>query len=427
MKQMKNTYLVGFWTGFLALCLATLAAAATNFSILSVINTGFGGGEQRAEVSGKVLCVSGVATQVKFYNLTNPAAPVLIGSVNVPGTTHAIGHYNDYFYLAGDGWLRTFSCPGNAAVLTNSTFTEFLSPVRNGNKMKVQAGYIFLGTYVNGLAAPGEVWIFTLTNPAAPQFVSVAAGPVGSGMSDVAVKNDALYVCGYFNRQIHVFDISNIQTPRLVHTQAATNHGDYAPFEPWRMLIKDDALYVQDDNSWQIFNINTATNPVFVSDLQVERDIEGSRLVGDTLMWGASGVAGGSTGILLYDCRDAFNPQFVCRTNLGSFTGYYWGDMDEGLIYQPQASQLHILSYPPLPSQPVSFSAVNVTPGAIYLSWHAPTSSTFYIEWCDSLSPAVWSRVASPIASGTGMFGFTDDSSQTAPFGPFRFYRLVQP
>jgi len=430
MKWLANISLAG-WLGLsLVLTMETFANESTNIVGVAVINTGFSGGEQRAEVSGQVLCVSGNSTVVRFYNLTNPAAPVLIGSVNVPGITHAIGHYAGFFYLAGDGWLRTFSCPSNSVVLTNSTFTDFQIPVRISNKMKVHNGHIFLGTVVNGLAAPGEVWVFKLDDPAAPEFLSAAVGPVGSGMGDVAVRGDVLYACGYFDRQIHAFDISDIQIPRLVHTQAAANHGDYAPFEPWRMLIQGDALYVQDDNTWQIFNIHNSTNPVFVSALQVEKDIEGSRLVGDTLMWSASGVNGGTAGVLLYDCRNPFSPKLYCRTNFGSFSGYYWGEMDESLIYQPQSSSLHIFSRPPLPAlvpAPVNFATVTVAPGTVDFTWFGLINSAFHIEWSDSLVPAVWNQVAMTNTSATGVFTFTDDGSQTAPLGPARFYRLVQP
>jgi hypothetical protein len=76
---------------------------------------------------------------------------------------------------------------------------------------------------------------------------------------------------------------------------------------------------------------------------------------------------------------------------------------------------------------PVSISSVEYTPGGILLTWYAPVSSTFHVEWTDILIPPAWIQVPTPVTSTNGIFNFLDDGSQTAPLGPMRFYRLTQP
>lgn len=314
--------------------------------VVSTITTGFAAGEQRAEVGGAVLCVSDPFTRVNFYRLTQPAEPALLASVQVPSTTKGIAHHEGFFYLSGEGWLRTFSCSSNSTVVTNS---EVLIPTNTLARLQVWNGYLFAGASLAGPVKQGRIHIFSLADPAAPQLVSTLVSPPLSGFTDVAVKDHLLYACDTWGKRIEVYDISDIEHPQRVHAQTIENHHDYASFEPWRLFIKANALYVLDDDSWQIFSIKNPANPVFLYDLQVARDVEGSRLVGDRLMWGASGVGEGVSGVLVYDCRDAFNPVLIGRTDFGAFTGYYWGDMDEQFIYQPDGALLHVLKVPQLP------------------------------------------------------------------------------
>jgi hypothetical protein len=314
---------------------------------VATITTGFANGEQHAEINGAVLCVSDPFTQVNFYSLTNPAAPAFFASVQVPGTTKGIAHHDRFFYLCGEGWLRAFSCSSNFLVITNS---EILVESNTLTRLKVRNGYLVAAAFTPGRIKQGRIYIFSLADPAAPRLVSTLVSPPRSGFADVEIKDNLLYACDYFGKRIEVYDIADIEHPQRVHSQTIENHHDYSSFEPWRMLIKDNALYVQDDDSWQVFSIRDPINPAYRFDLQVARDIEGSRLVGDMLMWSASGVNEGVSGVLVYDCRNAFHPALIGRTDFGPVTGFYWGDMDEQHIYQPDGASLHVLKVPQIPA-----------------------------------------------------------------------------
>ena len=314
--------------------------------LVATLATGFTNGTQRADINGAILCLSGPSTLVNFYNLTNPAAPSLFASVEVPGITRAIAPHEHYFYLSGEGWLRTFSGDGHSLVLTNS---EVLMESNTLARLKVYKGYLFATASASGRPKQGRVFIFSLADPATPRLVSTLVSPPQSGFTDVEFKDDLLYVADYFGRRIEVYDLADIHNPRRLHSQTVENRHNRASFEPWRILIKDNALYVQDDDSWQVFSLRDPRNPEYRFDLQAAPDVEGSQLVGDILLWSASGVSDGVSGVLLYDCRNVFNPILLGQTDFGPFSGYYGGAMNDQYIYQPDGPSLHILKVPPLP------------------------------------------------------------------------------
>jgi hypothetical protein len=73
----------------------------------------------------------------------------------------------------------------------------------------------------------------------------------------------------------------------------------------------------------------------------------------------------------------------------------------------------------PPPVLNVSHSA-----GGFLLQWTGPTWARYRVEWTSSLS-LPWNQIPGLITSNTGQFSYLDNGSQTAPFGPARFYRVV--
>jgi len=72
---------------------------------------------------------------------------------------------------------------------------------------------------------------------------------------------------------------------------------------------------------------------------------------------------------------------------------------------------------------PPVLTVTRANPGYL-LQWSGPTSAHYQVEWTPSLS-LPWTRIPGIITSNTGQFSYLDNGSQTAPFGPARFYRVV--
>jgi hypothetical protein len=310
---------------------------------IASVRTGLSNGNQRAEISGLVLCLTSPSPRAQFFSLTNPAAPTQFAEVEMPSPVLAVAHWGQYFYLSGAGWLRTIAVSNQTWMITDA---EVHLPSNTLSRLLVNRGYLFAAAVMESRPKQGRIHIFSLANPARPQLVSTVTSPPLSGFADLAVKDDLLYAGDYFGRRIEVYDIAEVTTPLRIHSQTIENRNNYTSFEPWRLLIKDQALYVQDDASWQVFSLQDPRHPSYRFDLQVARDIEGSQLVGNLLLWSASGVRNSKAGVLVFDCRKAMNPVLLGRTDFGEFSGYYWGAMNEQYIYQPEGSQLHVLKVP---------------------------------------------------------------------------------
>jgi subtilisin family serine protease/subtilisin-like proprotein convertase family protein len=61
----------------------------------------------------------------------------------------------------------------------------------------------------------------------------------------------------------------------------------------------------------------------------------------------------------------------------------------------------------------------------IEITWSGPPGQQYNVEWSPTLVPATWTAFAETITSTTGIYGYTDDGSQTGGFGATRYYRLV--
>ncbi len=119
-------------------------------------------------------------------------------------------------------------------------------------------------------------------------------------------------------------------------------------------------------------------------------------------------------------------PVWVDQTNLTAidFTTTWCTPMTGPMRFFRVIEGISLVATPP-PS--VSIASVTRGPGGTTLTWFAPVNATFHVQWTDTLFPPTWNTVAAPVVSTTGIFTFLDDGIVTAPFGPFRFYRLVQP
>jgi hypothetical protein len=74
--------------------------------------------------------------------------------------------------------------------------------------------------------------------------------------------------------------------------------------------------------------------------------------------------------------------------------------------------------------QPVIIRIVKRFNG-IEITWSGPPGQQYNVEWSPTLVPATWTAFAETITSTTGIYGYTDDGSQTGGFGATRYYRLV--
>jgi subtilisin-like proprotein convertase family protein/subtilisin family serine protease len=74
---------------------------------------------------------------------------------------------------------------------------------------------------------------------------------------------------------------------------------------------------------------------------------------------------------------------------------------------------------------PPSITRIRQRFNGIEITWSGPPGQQYQVEWSPTLIPAVWTPFTEIVTSVTGVYQYLDDGSQTAGFGPVRYYRLV--
>jgi hypothetical protein len=72
-----------------------------------------------------------------------------------------------------------------------------------------------------------------------------------------------------------------------------------------------------------------------------------------------------------------------------------------------------------------SLSSLVSTGNGFTLTWTAPASARFVVQWSATIAPPSWTMFTNIVTSATGTFTFTDDGSQTQGSGTLRFYRIL--
>jgi subtilisin-like proprotein convertase family protein len=76
------------------------------------------------------------------------------------------------------------------------------------------------------------------------------------------------------------------------------------------------------------------------------------------------------------------------------------------------------------PITPVPITNITVSAAGVTLSWAAPPSAQFQVQWTASLAPSAWTNFTNVLISPSGTFTFLDDGSQSGGLGAARYYRL---
>jgi len=155
----------------------------------------------------------------------------------------------NYLYVVEDTDLKTFD-------VTNPANPVFKNSISIGNNIETIYPYknnLFIGSQ-NGM------FIYNISNPAAPQFTG-AASHVRS--CDPVVANDSFAfvtlrgggICGAVRDGLYLYNIANLQSPQLIKTVDLST--------PYGLGLKDSTLFVcRGTNGMAVFNVKSNSNPV---------------------------------------------------------------------------------------------------------------------------------------------------------------------
>jgi hypothetical protein len=158
---------------------------------------------------------------LRILDVTNPAAPVLVGAYNSPSDVVDVAVANNHAYVATqDDGLRVVDISDQTAPREiGSCDVE-----SNARGIKVAGDYAYMADYYAGLR------VIDVSDSTAP--TEIASDRYGNYFSDVAVTEDYAYLvwgeCGsqLCNNSLLVMDITDPTTPTLVGSFSRTEEAD---------------------------------------------------------------------------------------------------------------------------------------------------------------------------------------------------------
>ncbi len=251
-------------------------------------------------IAGGLAYVSVLDTNVKIYDISNPAQPRWVSAYELgrPGQVVVRGQYA---YLANDYAGVQIVDMANPAAPRQAGVVTTTSPVRG---IAVAGPRLYVATQLNG------VRIVDVSDPAAPREVGAYASPT-SPETVVAVDN-TLYVMDEV-ADLRVVDVTAPAAPREVGA-----YDLHAPDDGDAIALVGHTAYVSERERWGDGPTGVGRLWIIdVSDRTAPRGlgfypISGSLTVADHTMY----VATGEAGLRILDLSDPVQPREV-----GAFTG----------------------------------------------------------------------------------------------------------
>jgi hypothetical protein len=219
-----------------------------------------------AEVVNDILIISGMLQGIEFYNIANP---------------NQLDHLTNFTLSSGGGG------GGGGGGGTKS------------NCVRAIDNYAYF-TSSNGL------YIVDISNPSNPQSLGSVSGTNNLNLENLDVYENILAVCAHEDGLL-LYDISNPSSPQLSFTINTEN--------AWAAAIRNNIIYIADQNFISIYNITNLSNPSFIRSIETSNLIK-DIVVSDNLLY----VAIGTDGVNVYSIsEDNFNnPLYLDNYNTGT-------------------------------------------------------------------------------------------------------------
>jgi hypothetical protein len=244
-------------------------------------------------------------TYLRILDIANPAMPVVVDSIDMPGVSAYLARVGAYVWVMTDTDSRPYGLQSidisNPAAPLPAGFIEMPAGVYDA----VTAGkYIYLA-YRNNAQEIKGLQIVDIGNPAAP----VLAGAIPDAPSDIVVAEEYLYAA-MGEGGLHITNISNPAAPVLAGSLDTPGYAqDLAVAGKYVYLVD----YISDTASsiLRIVNISNPAAPVLAGSLDMPSDFSAKRV---SLASGYAYVIGGNS-LLIFNINNPAAPVLA-----GSYT-----------------------------------------------------------------------------------------------------------
>jgi hypothetical protein len=242
-----------------------------------------------------ITCLLLAMLSIAGMQCSKSAASSAAATTGAGGSTARFAIYGDYLYTVDKENLKVFN------------ITDAANPVLKGTVpvgFEIETIYPFKDKLFIG--STSQVHIFSLDDPESPKKLSTAISPqVVRRCDPVVAKDNVAFAtlrtngpCGGLQSILAVYDINDITAP----VQRAT----YNVTEPYGLGYADTALYVCDRYGLIVFNIKDAFTPVPVKTLT-----DGWFL--DVIPYNNSLICQVQDGLILYDISNVLFPTLITK------------------------------------------------------------------------------------------------------------------
>ena len=298
-NQLVAYTVTGGVTNFVGTYTTSASISGSVFSTNNVNAAGSIGGQCSAVSASGSLLLAGAGATLQVWDRSNPAAPVQVGAVRLPGLIQSIAINGSY----------AFAACGSAGVqfvdLSNPSLpVQRLTMNTSGNawSVAVSGGYLFVADGVSGLR------IVNIANPAAPVLAGAyyTVGPARA----VTVVGTTAYLLDQ-HEGLLLLDVSSPAAPSLV--------GSYAEFDSGQSLaVSGSTAYVVDGNNHLfVINVSNPASPSLTGSLLLANRVGRGLVVNGTSVY----VAAGTDGLLTIDVSTPAAPSLISATAMPGEAG----------------------------------------------------------------------------------------------------------
>lgn len=203
--------------------------------------------------------------ELQIINITNPASPVIAGTFNASGTANGRGIYvvGTTAYLVRDTSTSDEFIEINVSAPATPTLIGSLDLAATGYEVYVAGNYAYVASGSDGQ----ELQVISIVNPASPNIV---------GSNNISGNNDALTISGYGSlvflgraANVYTYNVSSPTAPVLLSTyNGAGTVNDIS----LNFANSNQYLYFTTGNSnaeFEVVNVSVPATPVSVGKLNL--------------------------------------------------------------------------------------------------------------------------------------------------------------
>lgn len=281
---------------------------------------------------------------LRSIDVSNPLSPRTIASLELYETTSGLVASDSRLLVgANDHWLRLFDV-SNPSAFVELEHVDLAQPIQD-ILIAEDYAYVSVGNYT----PQDGLYILSLHSSSLLEVEGFL--PLSDGPSDLAIKDDYLYVDLLNTPSYLIVDVTSPSGPFVAATIEDPN------VEPSQSVIHDNLLYMIDLNGGiRILDVTNPLSPQLVGSLS-EGNFPLGLSMGENRLFLMT-----EDHLSVYELSDPVNPQ-----HLGSIPGIFWSAVSgSGFMYTAGlkvvgASELSSASYSPSPV----FSQID-TPGSVH-------------------------------------------------------------